>query len=153
MKSKATSDRRREGAARPPDLLRLIVRVLDEKKAEDLKVLAVGAQSSITDYLVLATGTSQPHLRALRVDLEKALDAAKVPVLGVESEDGSGWAVFDAFEVMVHIFTAANREKYGLERLWKDVSEVSVAELLTAPAPSKSRPARPRAPKRRPKGG
>ncbi len=127
----------------------MIVRVLDEKKAEDLKVLEVSALSSITDYLVMATGTSQPHLRALRVELEKVLDAAKAPVLGVESEEGSGWTVFDAFEVMVHIFTAENRERYGLERLWKDGDEIPVTELLAASPPKKTRAARSPARKKR----
>ena len=72
-------------------LLADIVRCLDDKKAEDLRVLKVGAQSSITDYLVLATGTSEPHLRALRVELEKAIDLRKAPIAGMDSgEPGSG---------------------------------------------------------------
>ena len=60
------------------ELARLAARTLDEKKAGDLTVLDVSAQSSITDFLVLATATSEPHLRALRVELEKAFDAAQV---------------------------------------------------------------------------
>jgi ribosome-associated protein len=78
-------------------LLADIVRCLDDKKAGDLRVLKVGAQSSITDYLVLATGTSEPHLRALRVELEKAIDLRKAPIAGMDSgEPGSGWTVVDA---------------------------------------------------------
>lgn len=113
-----------------PRLLRSVVRVLDEKKAEDLRVLDVREQSSITDYFVLATGTSEPHLRTLRIELEKALDNLHAPIIGVERGEGSGWTVFDAFEVMVHLFTSANREKYRLELLWKDAVEVSVDGLL-----------------------
>jgi ribosome-associated protein len=121
---------RKQPAARSLKLLKLVVRTLDEKKAEDLRVLDVRAQSSITDYLVLATGTSEPHLRALRVELEKALDGARVPIIGVENTEGSGWTVFDAFEIMVHLFTAENRTKYRLELLWRDASRVAVSELL-----------------------
>jgi ribosome-associated protein len=106
------------------------VRSLDDKKAEDLRVLDVRAQSSITDYLVLATGTSEPHLRALRIDLEKVIDGAGEPIIGMESSPGSGWTVFDAFDVMVHLFTAENRAKYRLELLWKDAIEIPVAGLL-----------------------
>lgn len=58
-------------------LLAEIVRALDDKKAIDLRVLRVSAQSSITDYLVLATGTSEPHLRALRVELEQSWTAGR----------------------------------------------------------------------------
>ena len=118
-------------------MLKLVARVLDDKKAEDLQVLDVRAQSSITDYLVLATGTSEPHLRALRMELEKAFDSAKVAVIGVESTQGSGWTVFDAFEVMVHLFTSENRAKYRLELLWKDAAVVPLAGLIAAPVPRK----------------
>jgi hypothetical protein len=64
-------------------LVKLVCRALDAKKAEDIRVLDVSAQSSITDFLVVANGTSEPHLRALRVELEKVLDAAKVRIVGI----------------------------------------------------------------------
>jgi ribosome-associated protein len=112
------------------DLVRVCCRVLDEKKAGDLAVLDVSEQSSITDYLILATATSEPHLRALRVELEKALDDAEVHLVGQESAQESGWLVIDAFDVMVHLFLAATRERYGLERLWRDAKEVNVDKLL-----------------------
>jgi len=116
-------------------LLRLIVRTLDDKKAEDLRVLDVREQSSITDYLVLATGTSEPHLRALRVELEKTLDGAGAAIVGIESVQGSGWTVFDAFDIMVHVFTAENRGKYRLELLWKDAADIPVPGLLAKEEP------------------
>ncbi|MEI6053244.1 MAG: RsfS/YbeB/iojap family protein, partial [Opitutaceae bacterium] len=56
-------------------LVKLCCQALDEKKAEDLRVMDVSDQSSITDFLVLATGNSAPHLRALRIEVERALDA------------------------------------------------------------------------------
>ncbi len=111
-------------------LLTSIARALDEKKAEDLRVLDVREQSSITDFLVLATGTSEPHLRAMRVELEKTIDRAGEPIIGVESRQGSGWTVFDVFDIMVHLLTAENRARYRLELLWKDAVEIPVAGLL-----------------------
>lgn len=124
------------------DLVRLVCRALDDKKADNIQVLDVSAQSSITDYLVIATGTSEPHLRALRVELEKVLDAAKVRILGMDTQQGSGWLVVDAFDVMVHLFTGQMRAHYGLEVLWKDAVEISVPRLLapaTEAAPAKSK--------------
>jgi ribosome-associated protein len=118
-------------------LAKLCCRALDEKKAGDLRVLDVSEQSSITDYLVLATGTSEPHLRALRIELEKALDAAKAHIVGMETMPESGWIVIDAFEVMVHLFSADRREHYSLESLWKDATEVSVSKLLAPPPAAK----------------
>lgn len=129
-----------KGKPLPPlELVKLCCRALDEKKAVDLRVLDVSEQSSITDYLVLATGTSDPHLRALRVELEKAIDASGTRILGMETAQDSGWFVVDAFDVMVHIFSADTRAHYGLENLWKDAVEVSVPKLLAAPKAKKSR--------------
>lgn len=111
-------------------LLKLIVAALDAKKAEDLRVLDVSKQSSITDYLVLATGSSEPHLRALRIELERVLDEEKARILGVDTSKGSGWTVVDAFEIMIHIFTPENRSKYRMELLWRDATELSLAKIL-----------------------
>jgi len=133
------------------DLVKLCCRTLDDKKAGDLAVLDVSATSSITDYLILATATSEPHLRALRVELEKALDHAHVKIVGMETAQESGWMVIDAFDVMVHLFLPATRERYGLERLWRDAAEVSVAKLFRPTPAKRPKPApakRPRAKKR-----
>jgi len=111
-------------------LLKSVVFALDAKKAEDLRILDVSKQSSITDYLVLANGNSEPHLRALRIELEKVLDEQKVRILGMDTTRGSGWMVIDAFEVMVHLFTPENRDKYRMELLWKDATNVSITALL-----------------------
>jgi len=113
-----------------PALLTKLLQALDGKKAEQLQVFRVAEQSSITDYLILATATSDPHLRALRVELEKVLDADKAKILGIDTSKGSGWTVVDAFDVMIHLFTAENREKYRLDLLWKDSVELPVADLL-----------------------
>ena len=120
-----------KSAAKPAEkLIKQIVQALDGKKAEDLRVLDVSELSSITDYLVLATGTSEPHLRALRIELERILDDNKARILSVDTTKGSGWTVVDAFEVMVHLFTPENRDKYRMELLWRDASELSLAKLL-----------------------
>ena len=123
-------------------LVKLCCRALEEKKVEDLRVMDVSEQSSITDFLILATGTSSPHLRALRIEVEKALDAAKARIVGMEIPQDSGWMVIDAFDVMVHLFTADQRERYALENLWKDATEISVPKLLAIPKPKKSAPAK-----------
>ncbi|HSY53289.1 MAG TPA: ribosome silencing factor [Opitutaceae bacterium] len=123
-------------------LAQLCCRALDEKKAEDLRVLDVSTQSSITDCLILATGTSEPHLRALRVELEKVLDGAQARILGIESAQESGWTVVDAFDVMVHLFTRETRARFALENLWKDAAEVPVTKLLATPKPKRKIPSK-----------
>jgi ribosome-associated protein len=128
------------------ELVKLCCRVLDEKKAGELAVLDVSAQSSITDYLILATATSEPHLRSLRVELEKSLDANHVHLVGMETTQASGWMVIDAFDVMIHLFLAEARERYGLERLWRDASVVPLAKVLARP---KAPTAKVRSPRRK----
>lgn len=116
------------------ELLKKLVRALDDKKVGDLRVLKVGAKSTITDYLVLATGNSEPHLRALRIEVERVLDGAKQPIAGMEQGGfNSGWTVVDAYQIMTHLFTPEQRENYALEKLWKDAEVLSVAELIAEP--------------------
>ena len=133
------------------ELLKICCRALDEKKAGDLRVFDVSEQSSITDFLVLATATSDPHLRALRVELEKVVDAAQTRIVGIDAARESGWVVVDLFDVMVHLFLPDQRSHYALEMLWKDATEIPLAEALgtakskpkapkkTAKAPAKKR--------------
>jgi ribosome-associated protein len=128
---KAKTPAKAAAPAKPVEnLIRLLVQALDAKKAVDLRVLDVSKLSSITDYLVLATGTSDPHLRALRIELERVLDDQKARILAVDTTKGSGWTVVDAFEVMIHVFTPENRDKYRMELLWRDATEVSLAKFL-----------------------
>ncbi len=121
------------------ELVTALCKVLDDKKASDLRVLDVSAQSSITDYLVLATGTSEPHLRALRIELERIIDDSKTRLVGMEARQESGWIVIDAFDVMIHLFATEKREQYALESLWKDATEVDVAGLIN---PAAAKPAK-----------
>jgi len=116
-------------------LVRQICRALDAKKAEALRVSDVRAHSSITDYIIVATGTADTHLRALRVELEKVLDAAGAQILGMDGQRESGWLVVDAFEVMVHLFLGETRQHYRLEQLWQDAPTLDVAELIAEPKP------------------
>lgn len=118
-----------------PAILKPLCAALEDKKAGDIRILRVSEQSSITDYLIVATGTSDPHLRALRVELEKVLDSGKVHIVGMDTSQESGWLVIDAFDVMIHILTAENREKYALENLWKDAEEVPLSDITAEPEP------------------
>jgi ribosome-associated protein len=127
------------------DLVLAVCRALLEKKATDLRVLDVSAISSITDYLVVATGTSEPHLRALRIEADQALATARAGNPRLESAQESGWTVIDAFDVMIHLFTEEQRDRYRLEHLWKDADELNVAKLLDPDAPAAKVPAKPSA--------
>jgi ribosome-associated protein len=131
--------------AKSRELVRLCCRALDEKKAGNVRILDVREVSSITDYLIIATATSDPHVRALRVELEKVLDASKAHIVGVDSTRESGWTVMDAFDVMIHIFAPDMRSRYGLERLWKGAKMIPIEDMLSEKAkPGKKKAAKPR---------
>ncbi len=88
---------------------------LEDHKALDPLVLNVSKSSSITDDLVIATGTSSRHLQSLA---KAVLEAAPTEVLGHEGQQAGEWVVVDLGRVVVHIFTAEKRALYNLEKLW-----------------------------------
>ena len=97
----------------------------DTKKAEDLVVLDVRKLSSVTDYFVIASGTSEPHLRAI---LEEITDRLRgdhnVRPRAVDGTVHGAWVVLDFFDVIVHLMRADLRERYDLEGLWGDAPRV-----------------------------
>ena len=99
---------------------------IDDKKGEAIRVLDVRETSSITDYMILATGTSNPHVKAIKAGLDKALSEAGVKLLGQDREVGSGWIVVDAFDFMIHLQTEEMRDLYRLDHLWRDSAEVEL---------------------------
>ncbi len=111
-------------------LLALCYQALEDTKADDIMILNVGSKSSITNFFVLATGNSLPHLKALKRDLDVALKSNKIMVLGSDEGDYSGWSVVDAFDVMIHLFTPDTRKSYDLEALWKDATRVERSEIF-----------------------
>jgi len=104
--------------------LKLIIEVLEDKKGNDIRILDVREQSSVTDYVILVSAISEPHAKALKINLDKMIQERGIAVIGNENESSSGWMVLDAFNFMVHIQTAEMRSFYELEELWKDAVEV-----------------------------
>ena len=104
--------------------LKLIIEVLEDKKGNDIRIFDVREQSSVTDYVILVSAISEPHAKALKINLDKMIQERGIAVIGNENESSSGWMVLDAFNFMVHIQTAEMRSFYELEALWKDAVEV-----------------------------
>lgn len=97
-----------------------------DKKAEAITVLYLGQKSSITDYFVIANGTSSPHLRALAGEAEKTLKDMDVSTVASDRKPDSGWTVVDAYDFMIHLFTPETRDHYNLEGLWKDAERIQI---------------------------
>ena len=108
------------------DEIRCAVAAIDDKKGECIRVLDVRGKSSVTDYLILATGTSNPHLKAMKLALDESLKDAGIKLLGEDRNINSGWIVIDAFNFIVHLQTEEMRDFYRLEQLWKDAKIVEL---------------------------
>ena len=99
-------------------VLDLAVDALDELKAIDLKVLDVRELTSVTDYMVIASGNSDRQVKALADNLvQKAKDGGHRP-LGIEGDQAAEWVLVDLVDVVVHVMSPNTRETYQLEKLW-----------------------------------
>ncbi len=115
--------------------LALLCRELaDNKKAEDIVILDVRELSSVTDYFVLASGTSEPHLRAIVDEIsDKLREEHHLRPRAIDGTFQAAWVVLDYFDVIVHVMRQDVRERYDLETLWGDAPRVR-ARKRTAPA-------------------
>jgi ribosome-associated protein len=116
--------------------LALLCRELaDNKKAEDIVVLDVREISSITDYFVIASGTSEPHLRAISDEIvNKLRDDHGVRPRAIDGSLETAWLVMDYFDVIVHVMKGDVRERYDLETLWGDAPRVKPRRRAAANA-------------------
>ncbi len=97
----------------------LAASTLDNKKGMDVTTLEVGEQTVLADYFVLATGTSNTHVRALADEVEfKLREELNVEPSHIEGASGNAWTLLDYGCVVIHVFTSQARDFYKLERLW-----------------------------------
>jgi len=97
----------------------------DNRKAEDIVILDVSKVSTVTDYFVIASGTSEPHLRAIVDEItDKLRDEHNVRPRAVDGGLRTAWVVLDFFDVIVHVMRQDVRERYDLETLWGDAPQV-----------------------------
>jgi ribosome-associated protein len=106
-------------------LKKLVIDSLEDLKAQDITVLDVTGRTSVTDAMIIATGTSSRHAQALAENVsEKAKAAGEMP-LGSEGRGDSDWVLIDLGDVVVHVMTAQSREYYDLESLWSESEATS----------------------------
>ena len=110
--------------------LALLCRDLAEnRKAENIAVLDVRAVSSVTDYFVIASGTSEPHLRAITDEITDKLKAEYgLRPRAVDGTLQTAWVVLDFFDVIVHVMHTEVRQRYDLEGLWGDAKAMKPAK-------------------------
>lgn len=99
-------------------LLEIVIAALEAIKAVDIRVIDVRGLTSITDRMVIASGTSTRHIKALAENVVLEAKRHGFAALGVEGEDTTGWILVDLSDVVVHIMMPETREFYALEKLW-----------------------------------
>jgi ribosome-associated protein len=108
----------------------------DNKKAEDIVVLDVHELSSVTDFFVIASGTSEPHLRAIVEEItDKLREEHGVRPNAIDGTFHAAWVVLDFFDVIVHIMRADVRDRYDLETLWGDAPRIKPRKRRAAAGP------------------
>ena len=104
--------------------------ITEEKKCENIKLFDVRGLSGITDYIILATCNSEPHLKAVGEEISKIFKQKFGQICRIDDQPMSGWFVLDAFDVMVHAMTKEVREWYHLDQLWNQAAVLDGKEIF-----------------------
>ncbi|MBO5421167.1 MAG: ribosome silencing factor [Clostridia bacterium] len=107
-----------------------IVKILDNKKAIDIELIETKELTIVSDYFIIASGTSNTHVRSLADEIDEEMKKLGVEPDHVEGR-ATGWILLDFGSVLVHVFDPQSREYYNLERLWGDAAKVDISDIVT----------------------
>lgn len=111
------------------NMAKLAIEALEDKKAEDIKIIDISEVSVIADYFIIAGGTNRSQIQALADNVDEKLGRAGHPSKQVEGYDTANWILMDFGDVIVHIFDKENRLLYDLERIWRDGEQIDSSQL------------------------
>ena len=111
------------------ELAKLVIKALEDKKAEDIKVIDISNVSVIADYFIIASGNNRNQVQALADNVDETCGRAGYPVKQVEGYDSANWILMDFSDVIVHIFSKEDRLFYDLERIWRDGKIIDIDQL------------------------
>ena len=107
-----------------------VTKALDEKKGMDIKLLKIDKISTLAEYFLICTGTSNTHVKTLCDYAEYAMEQLEEPLIGREGHRGNSWELLDYGAVVIHVFTDEARQFYNLERLWADAEVVDLSGIV-----------------------
>lgn len=110
-------------------MARLAIRALEDKKAEDIRIIDISEVSVIADYFIIASGGNRNQIQTLCDNVQEVLGRAGYPEKQTEGYQTANWILMDFGDVIVHIFDRENRLLYDLERIWRDGRQIEVQEL------------------------
>lgn len=111
------------------EIAKLAIEALEDKKAEDIKVIDISEVSVIADYFIIANGTNRNQIQTLSDNVQETLGKAGVELKQVEGYDSANWVLLDFRDVIIHIFDKENRLFYDLERIWRDGKLIEAENL------------------------
>lgn len=110
-------------------MTKIAFQALEDKKAEDIRVIDISGVSVLADYFIIANGTNENQVRALVDNVQEELDKAGYEVKQVEGYRSGSWILLDYGDIIVHVFSKEDRLFYDLERIWRDGKEVDASGL------------------------
>ncbi len=114
---------------RAKEIVKIAYKALDDKKAEDIKIIDISGISVIADYFVIANGTNSSQVEAMVDEVTDALAKHKIHAERIEGIRSSGWILMDFNDVVIHIFSREDRLFYDLERIWRDGKAIEPESL------------------------
>ena len=111
------------------ELAKIAVAALEDKKAEDVRIIDIREISPIADYFIIADGANQNQIQAMQDAAEEALFHAGAKARQIEGNKSSTWILMDYNDIIIHIFSKEDRLFYDLERIWRDGKAIDVKEL------------------------
>lgn len=111
------------------ELAKVAIEALEDKKAEDIRVIDISEISTLADYFIIANGTNRSQIQALADHVEEALGKAGLPLKQTEGYETANWILMDYRDIIVHVFDKENRLFYDLDRIWRDGKMIDPSEL------------------------
>lgn len=113
------------------ELAEKIVKVLDMRKGQNIKLLHVTEKTVLADYFVICGGNSSTQVKGLADEVEYKIGLDGITPSHTEGHDSASWVLIDYGTVIVHVFTPESRSFYNLEKLWSEAENVDISHLLT----------------------
>lgn len=114
------------------EMAALAVDALEDKKAEDIRIIDIREVSVVADYFIIASGNNRNQIQAFADEIEERLGKAEYPMKSSEGYENANWILLDFGDLLIHLFDKENRLFYDLERIWRDGKRIEAAQLREA---------------------
>lgn len=114
------------------EMAALAVDALEDKKAEDIRIIDIREVSVVADYFIIASGNNRNQIQAFADEIEERLGKAGYPMKSSEGYENANWILLDFGDLLIHLFDKENRLFYDLERIWRDGKQIEAAQLREA---------------------